>query len=104
MHNRFSRPGELLDIRRKLVVGNLMRCPLCRTVNTKLNVECFVCRWHGDFDHNPVSVEQGLIEVLEQCPELIDCILCIPRRRESIWERAREWLCRRMRRRLDLKA
>ncbi|MGI8923744.1 MAG: hypothetical protein ACR2HJ_06845 [Fimbriimonadales bacterium] len=48
-------------------------------VNAKLNSECFVCRWHGGFDHDPESVEEGLIDLLEQCPELIDCIQYIPR-------------------------
>jgi hypothetical protein len=103
MQNPFLRPHGLLETHRKLAVGNLKRCPVCGTVNAKLNGECFVCRWHGTFDHNSLSVEEGLIEVLEQCPELIDCILYIPRS-ESFFEKARGWLRGRMRKRLDLEA
>lgn len=99
MHNHLP-----LEAHRKLTVDSLKRCPLCGTVNAKLNGECFVCRWHGSFDHNPYSVEEGLMDVLEHCPELIDCILYIPRRRETLFERAREWLRGRGRRPLDLEA
>ncbi len=94
----------MLDTHRRLAVGNLKRCPLCGTVNARLNGECFVCRWHGGFDHDPQSVEDGLIEVLEQCPELIDCILYIPRRRDTLFEKASEWFRSRVRKRLDFEA
>lgn len=104
MHNPFHPLHGLLDSHRKLAVGNLKRCPLCGTVNAKLNCECFVCRWHGDFDHDPIAVEEGLIEVLEQCPELIDCILYLPHQRESLLTRARNWLRARTRPRIDLEA
>jgi hypothetical protein len=104
MHNHFHTPHGILSTHRKLAVGNLKRCPVCGTVNAKVNGECFVCRWHGDFDHDPISVEEGLIEVLEQCPELIDCILYIPRKRESIYERARTWIRKQSRKRLDFEA
>lgn len=104
MHNQFFRSHGLLDNHRKLAVSNLKRCPVCGTVNSKLNHECFVCRWHGGFDHDPYSVEEGLIDVLEECPELIDCILHIPHRRESIIRRTRNWISARFRRRVDIEA
>ncbi len=101
MHNPLYRPHGLLDNNRKLVVDNLKLCPVCHTVNSKLNSECFVCRWHGSFDHDPEAIEDGLLDVLEQCPELIDCILMIPPARESIWSRAFGWVKSRFSRRLD---
>ena len=102
MHNDFPRPHGLLDSHRKLALDSLKRCPVCSTVNAMMNLECFVCRWHGEFDHDPASVEEGLYEVLEQCPELIDCIVTIPYRRESVLARARNWFRRRTRKGLDL--
>ncbi len=101
MHNHPERSPGLLDTHRRLAVGNLKRCPLCGTVNAKLNCECFVCRWYGAFDCEADSVEEGLIEVLEQCPELADCILYIPRRRNTLFEQASDWMEDRMRRHLD---
>ncbi len=101
MHNLFPRPDGVLPSQ-KIAVENLMRCPLCGTVNSKMNLECFVCRWHGEFDHDAWSVEEGLLDVLEQCPELIDCIVYTPRKRDSLFVRAREWINRRTRKRLNL--
>jgi hypothetical protein len=102
MHNDLRRSYGLLDSHRKLAIDNLKRCPVCDTVNAMMNMECFVCRWHGEFDHDPISVEAGLYEVLEQCPELIDCILNLPTRRESVLVRARDWFRRKTRKALDL--
>lgn len=104
MHNEFLRSHGLLDNNRKLAVNNLKRCPVCDTVNARLNDECFVCRWHGEFDTDPASVEEGLIDVLEHCPELIDSILHIPQKRESVLRRVREWFHRKTTRSIDLSA
>jgi len=102
MHNYTPRLEGLLT-NRKLAVENLMKCPLCGTVNSRLNMECFVCRWHGDFDHDPFSIQEGLIDLIEHCPELVDSIICVPNRRDSILVRAREWLNRRNRKSLNLR-
>jgi hypothetical protein len=104
MNNRFQRPHSLLVPHRKLAVDNLKRCPVCSTVNAKLNSECFVCRWHGAFDHDASSVEEGFIEILEHCPELIDCILYIPQSRSSFLVRTWSWLRVRFGRRVDFEA
>jgi hypothetical protein len=104
LNYRFHRPHSLLENHRKLAVDNLKRCPVCHTVNSKLNSECFVCRWHGNFDHDSSSVEEGFIELLEQCPELIDCILYIPQPKATLLQRATRWLRRRMRSQLDVEA
>ena len=102
MHNDI--PGiETLLTNRKLAVENLMRCPLCQTVNSRLNMECFVCRWHGEFDHDAHSVQEGLLDLLEHCPEIVNSIILIPRKRESILSRAMDWFGRRGRKSLNLR-
>lgn len=92
------------ETHRRLAVENLKRCPLCGTVNARLNHECFVCRWRGEFDRDPHSVEEGLLEILEDCPELIDCIINLPRPSEGLLEKAVLWLRARLRRGVDLAA
>ena len=103
MHSRSPKTHGLLETHRRLAVDNLKRCPLCGTVNAKMNCECFVCRWHGEFDNEPDSVEDGLVEVLERCPELVDCILYVPRR-PSLFDIAKDWVRSRKRRGLDFEA
>jgi hypothetical protein len=56
------------------IADNLKRCPLCGAVNSAANAECFVCRWHGAFDHEPTSIEQGLNDLVAQSPELEEAI------------------------------
>lgn len=104
MYNPLYRPHGLLDNNRKLAVENLKLCPVCHTVNSRQNHECFVCRWHGEFDNDPVAIEEGLLDVLEQCPELIDCILIVPKRRNSVFSRMADWIGRKFRRPLDFRA
>jgi hypothetical protein len=104
MQNPLYRPHGLPDNNRRLAVENLKLCPVCHTVNAKLNHECFVCRWHGAFDQDPAAIEEGLLDVLEQCPELIDCILIVPRKRSSVLSRITAWFRRRLRRRVDFHA
>jgi hypothetical protein len=104
MNNRFPRPHSLLETHRKLAVDNLKRCPVCGTVNSKLNVECFVCRWHGGFDHDANSVEEGFIDLLEDCPELIDCILYTPRPQPKGFLKIWGWVRSRLGRRVDFEA
>jgi len=61
------------------IAENLKRCPLCGAVNADTNEECFVCRWHGEFERQPEAIEQGLNELLEHSPELEQAIM------ESDW-------------------
>jgi len=88
---------------RRLPVDNLKCCPLCGVLNAVQNAECFVCRWHGAFDHDPVRIESCLVELLDRCPELADAmsepdVLPMP-----WWERCREWIAGLFRRRVDLR-
>lgn len=66
----------------------LKLCPLCGAVNAMSNEECFVCSWHCAFDHDPEHVEEGLDELLFQCPELAEAMMDVPRRKATRWERA----------------
>lgn len=56
----------------QFVLKNLKRCPLCRAVNSRVNAECFVCGWSGAFESRPESLEEGLRQMLMQCPELFE--------------------------------
>lgn len=64
---------------RKLATGHLKCCPLCDAVNATANGECFVCGWHGAFDHDSEHVEQGVMELIERCPELVDAMTVRPK-------------------------
>lgn len=92
-----------MEAQRRLAAESLKCCPLCGAVNAMTNLECFVCRWHGEFDHDPYRVEEGLGELLSQCPELVDAMLKTPVRKPRPWERVRDWCLARFRRRVDLR-
>jgi hypothetical protein len=81
-----------LDLRR-LSTDNLKRCPLCGSINARENDECFVCAWYGDFSYDSQSIEEGLDELIEHCPELADLLVPEPTRMERFksWTR-RMWL------------
>lgn len=72
----------------RLAAANLKRCPLCGAVNAVVNQECFICRWHGAFYRNPAEIEEGLAQLLDHCPELVDVLgdVCPPPR-PSTWQR-----------------
>jgi hypothetical protein len=53
---------------------NLKRCPLCGAVNAATNGECFVCRWHGEFEREPAIIEQGINELIAHSPELDEAL------------------------------
>ena len=55
---------------RRLAALNLKRCPLCGTLNARQNAECITCRWHGAFEDDPLSIEEGLMEMIDRCPDL----------------------------------
>lgn len=63
---------------RKHAAEALKRCPLCGAINARTNGECYVCLWHGTFDHDPARVEAGLEELLVVCPELADALIETP--------------------------
>lgn len=67
----------------KIASENLKRCPLCGGVNALSNVECFVCTWSGTFDHDPASVQQGLAELMDRCPELADLMMSQPAKKKG---------------------
>lgn|GEM_PF-1445237 len=60
---------------RRLALKTLKSCPLCDAINAIHNDECFMCGWHGTFDHDPATVEAGLNELLRLCPELEDAFI-----------------------------
>ncbi|AIE86813.1 hypothetical protein OP10G_3445 [Fimbriimonas ginsengisoli Gsoil 348] len=60
------------------------------------NGECFICSWHGEFDHDPGRVEAGLGELLVRCPELADAMIestgrpSLAQRLRHFWNRVQE--------------
>ncbi|MEJ5170013.1 MAG: hypothetical protein WHU10_03410 [Fimbriimonadales bacterium] len=89
---------------RSLAAEHLKRCPLCGALNAIRNEECFVCRWHGAFDHDAGRIESSLSELVDRCPELASAMArprCAERTSQrSLWGRLSGWF----RRRLDLAA
>lgn len=39
---------------------DLKICDLCGWLNLESNTECFVCGWHGHFEHNPEVVRAAI--------------------------------------------
>ena len=90
---------QRLEAQMRLAIDSLKCCPLCGAVNAAQNGECFVCRWHGRFDHDPERIEHGLVDLLDRCPELIDMMLEAPIPRVSRWDRVRRFFGRLFKRR-----
>src|SRR5687768_6741943 len=86
-------------LQRRLPVENLKCCPLCGVLNAVHNAECFVCRWHGGFDHDPDRIEDCLLELLERCPELADAMSEPVPVKLTLWQKARGWFSSLFRRR-----
>lgn len=86
---------------RRLRTRNLKACPVCGGLNAKQNRECFICRWSGRFDEDAESIERGLNDLIDRCPEIAE-ILFEPRpARPGFLTKVRHWMGR-FRRRLDL--
>ena len=79
---------------RKRAVKDLKRCPLCGAINAHENAECFVCAWRGNFTTDPESVEQGLDELFDRCPELFDAMFEPSMPRVTLGTRIGAFLCR----------
>jgi hypothetical protein len=100
-----ARAGNLDTPRRRLAVESLKCCPVCGAVNARLNGECFVCRWHGKFDNDPVRIAQGVQDLIVRCPDLAEAILApVAVAPQPLLRRLGYALARLLRRRLDLRA
>lgn len=98
------RPLLRRDGERRLAAENLKVCPVCGTVNARLNGECFVCRWHGKFVHDPIEIDDAMSEMLQQCPELVTAIAHSQPRKPKLRDRLRFFFRRfHIGRRLDLR-
>lgn len=61
---------ESSENRRRIAQAHLKLCPVCDSLNALSNDECFVCSWHGQFDHDAHRIEESLVRLLISCPEL----------------------------------
>ncbi len=79
-------------------------CPLCETLNVRENEECFVCAWHGSFENQPDRVHDAVMDILQHCPVILDCLSGEPERpkatKPTLWQKLRLLF----RRRIDLRA
>lgn len=62
---------------------DLKRCPLCGTINSAGNNDCVTCGWHGQFESDPETIEEGLYEMMVRCPELAEALLERPAPRRT---------------------
>lgn len=85
--------------RKQFAAANLKRCPLCGAVNAHQNHECFACGWHGQFDRDPETVEEGLNLLIDRCPELANATT-FGKEKPSFWDKIRAFF----RRGIDLRA
>jgi len=83
--------------------SDLKICDLCGTLNLASNRECFVCRWHGNFDRRSEVVSNAM-ELLERKHGRIDVALVsaspcpqitsqrgISSRINCFWQRVTRW-------------
>ena len=77
---RYGSTGEQ-ELRRLPL--DLKRCPLCGTINSSSNGECVTCSWHGSFERDPETIEEGLYEMMVRCPELAEALLERPAARRN---------------------
>ena len=72
---------------RRFPTDGLKCCPLCDVLNAAQNANCFVCGWHGAFEHDPAVIEASLVALLEKCPELADAMAESPPAAPMPWWR-----------------
>ncbi len=59
-------------------------CPVCDALNPRQVEECFVCRWHGEFETNEAHVELALYDLVDSCPSLGDLLVREPPKRSRL--------------------
>jgi len=87
------------ETRRRIAQSNLKRCPLCNALNARANGSCFVCGWHGSFDHDPFRIEESLIKMIYH-DQKVEIAGDIPGSKRNLAAIVRGWL----RRRVDYRA
>ena len=60
-------------------------CPLCGGINSVEVSSCFVCSWHGEFEHDPEAVASSFDGLLERCPGLMEAVA--PATKPSVWQK-----------------
>jgi hypothetical protein len=86
---------------RRLRHRAIKACPVCGALNAKINRECFVCSWSGRFDEDADSIERGLYDLMDRCPEIAEILFETEDRRPRFVERLRGFIAR-FRRRVDV--
>jgi hypothetical protein len=73
------------------VVARLKRCPLCGALNGRANDRCFVCTWSGRFETDAETLHEGLLELMERCPEVAQALFRENDRRLRFGMALRAW-------------
>lgn len=47
-------------------------CPVCETLNSAEQDECFICSWHGKFVEDEGTINDALDELILRCPSFCD--------------------------------
>lgn len=94
----FTQTALFDRMNRKQISLSLKRCPLCDSINARSNMECFTCRWAGEFDYSEAGIRSALDALVDRCPELSG--LAVPAPTETLGTKIRRML----RRRIDYRA
>jgi hypothetical protein len=99
-------PTTPLVLRSRKAIEQFKVCVLCGALNVRENDECFVCRWAGDFDTDPVMIRIKINEIVSECPDLTDVVVDPPSRAPLLkaWGSLARFIQRWRIRRLDFHA
>lgn len=82
--------------RSRKILSDLKCCPLCGSVNSRRNKECVTCGWRGKFDATEESIRNGLLQLVEYCPELSGLLRQSGKRRRSWVQKVKSLFKRRL--------
>ncbi len=86
----FDRKNSVLFQNRatkRLLAEHLKSCPVCDALNSSDTDSCFVCGWHGSFEHDSQTIEHGLDDLLSRCPELVEAMIMEAEVKQSPWDK-----------------
>ncbi len=86
----FDRKNSVLFQNRatkRVLAEHLKSCPVCDALNSSDTESCFVCGWHGSFEHDSHTIELGLDDLLSRCPELVEAMIMEAEVKQTWWDK-----------------